>query len=248
MIQTRAWVEDADRFTITVRFTCIADPGEEVKRVSVTDRFGMELPTPQPENCRAIFEFVLERVNRERLPLFIECTNCDDVVTSREHTGPVFDPAGPPAGGPGISLPCSAVSCDEISSRCREDIAHLESARSRIVRLCEECHRFRALMDADNNRAIAGFIIFAALAAAAIAAAFIPFVGQLVAFALATAAIVALGFAVSFLKRAAEHRRRLESCEDQLRQSRDTFDTAVARVRASCCPGCIRTDLSQPTC
>lgn len=241
MIRVTPMVESADRFTVVVRFLLQDFSGSGIRTVTLYDAFSIEIPVAVPVGCRTTYEFVTEPINRRRLPLYIEATDCVGEVTNREATGPIFYPGKKE--GPGVPMPCSAVDCAD-DPDCSRAVAEVRFARGDVLIRCTECNRLRN-QKRESREAIIGYggltSLFASLAV--LGAIYLGWWVGLLGFIAAGSTILAGTKAIEDEKR---FRREAEQCERDLVDFRNRFLETVARANEECCPGCILADTSMP--
>ena len=158
-------------------------------------------------------------------------------------SNPYFSPE-PNASSP---MPCSPVMCEERST-CRDKQNELIRQRNLILLMCERVNRYRSKIRELLTLMLTFYTIAFVLAAAAIAVAFIPYAGPIIAAGLAALAAGALGLAIFFNYHLNNVRKFLDEQLREMDEAKIRFTDIVDEIIANCCSGCIDVNLELPRC
>lgn len=114
--------------------------------------------------------------------------------------------------------------------------------------MCDLVSRYRSKIRELLTLMLTFYTIAFVLAAAAIAVAFIPYAGPIIAAGLAVLAATALGLAILFNYHLNNVRKFLDEQLREMDEAKIRFTDIVDEIIANCCSGCIDVDLELPRC
>ena len=237
--ETPAWID--------YEFRVLADPGTQLRSFTVRDTWGMTVELePTLEPCTTdYYTCVARRVARNRYPLSVEVTDCDDNSFGRDEF-PQFGVWPRYSEGPGVPFPCTMLvsvdnpPCEEAQRNARIQ-RNLTSLACNDVRNCrEEFARYTVIA------AIATAAFIATFALAGVVSATGGWIGAIVGavlFAVAAAFFVTMVWAA---REAGRKRLALTEAERDLRQKQTLFNETLILVYDRCCPGDIHINTDMP--
>lgn len=238
MPDIHAIISDADRYNIVVTIV-VRDP-EGVRKARLIDRFGADIGS-RDGDCTDTLIYVTDAIPRGRCPFQVEVTTCNSGMVTISN--PYFSPE-PGASSP---MPCSPVMCEERST-CRDKQNELIRQRNLIISMCDLVSRYRSKIRELLTLMLTFYTIAFVLAATALAVAFIPYAGPIIAAGLAALAAVALGLAIFFNYHLNNVRKFLDEQLREMDEAKIRFTDIVDEIIANCCSGCIDVNLELPRC
>jgi hypothetical protein len=248
VIRASEIVSAAGPASITAVIVFTDDAGAGIRRVTVRDRAGVEIPVPQPMGCPAAHEAPLGAVSRDRLPLRAEAVDCSGAVTPpgeelfrRFATFPT----------PGIPGGCDeSVECPAPPSGCGPALTRVIDARRPLEERCGACRALESQADAKMMEmialAIAAVVFFLAMAAAFSAGGFWGAILGIL-FGIVSATLVGLSNAAA--QEEARLRAEAIACRRGMEGLRAAFAAAAADVLTQCPCACQRPGISlEPPC
>ena len=234
-----AWVD--------YEFRVLANPGTQLRSLTVRDTWGMPVEVePELEPCTTdYYTCIARRVARNRYPLSVEVSDCDDNNYGRDEF-PRFGVYPRYTEEPGIPFPCEVLltfdnpPCEEAQrvARIQRNLASLSCSAVRRCR--EEFIRLTIL-------AAALTVIYLALMLAAYGLISSGnWIAAIVGLFVLAAALVAIALAAMYAVKVIFKQREISTAEDRLRQLQTNFNEALVLVYDRCCPGDVWINTDMP--
>lgn len=246
MITVVAMPTGGDASAVTVVLLLMDDSSTGIRRITVRDRSGGEVPFSQPEGCPTpSWESAPQTVARTILPLTVEAIDCAGATTPPDVNGPLLsgEAALPPIDGP---TRCVPTDCPPPTRACTDAAGAATTARSALARRCGSCDALEHAADAKLAEAIAWTILSFVVAIIAAAVSQVPIWGAVAGAIFAILAVAFGAAANAAYKEEARLRSQAVTCRREVEALRSRFLEAAAVVTTNCCPGCSGVPLNAP--